>query len=98
VKGLNSPGFARMLVARLLLHSLRVGQLSSRENNHELENKIGSRRTHGIGNVGAYVCASPRRCATGRAIGSVSGNLCSVVDFRFAVREIEIGSRSANAR
>ena len=74
-----------------------MDEQKARQNNHELENQIGCRGTHGLGNVGAYVYAAPRRCSTGRAVGSVSGNLCSVVDLRFAVREVEIDSSSANA-
>ena len=98
VKGLHCPGFARMLVARLLLQSVRDWRTKSGVNNHEHENQIGSRDTDGTSNVGAYVCASPRKCATGRAIGSVSTNRWCVGDFRFVVREIEIGSAPANAR
>jgi hypothetical protein len=82
--------------ARLQLHSLRDGRAKkARRNNHELENQIDCRDNHGTGHVAAYVCASPRRCATGRAVGSVPGNLCSVGDLRFVVREIEIGSSRA---
>jgi hypothetical protein len=35
-----------------------MDEQKARQNNHELENQIGRRGTHGIGNVGAYVCAS----------------------------------------
>ena len=70
----------------------QLTNLKAGSNNHEHENQVGSRDTDGTGNVGAYVCTSPRRYATGRAVGSVSGNRWSVGDLRFAVREIEIGT------
>jgi len=49
-----------MLVARL-----------ARQDHDELQNQIGPRDTHGFGYVGAYVCASKRKCDARRSVGSV---------------------------
>ena len=65
-------------------------KLKERLSDHELQNQIDPRDTHGIGDVGAYVCGSKRRCAAGRAIGSVSVDRWSVGDLRFALCETEI--------
>ncbi len=68
-----------MLVARL-----------ARQDHDELQNQIGPRDTHGFGYVGAYVCASKRKCDARRSVGSVSSNSWGVGDLRPALRETEI--------
>ena len=58
--------------------------------NHELQNEVPSGDTHGFGDVGTHVPGSKRKCAAGRAIGSVPGNRGSLGNFRFVIRKIEI--------
>ena len=93
-----SPAFVTMMPLDCYWRACAIGGLTARQNNHEDEDQIGSRDTDSTGNVGAYVCASPRRCATGRAVGSVSNNRWSVGDLRFAVREIEIDTQCQKQR
>ena len=92
---LHSPCFPwMMLVARIAAQRARSANLKTREKHDELHNEVGSRDTHGFGDVGAYVCDSKRKCATRRTIGSVSSNCWRVGDLRLALREIEIEAMS----
>ena len=74
----------------------RSANLKAREKHDELHNEVGSRDTHGFGDVGAYVCDSTGQFAKGCSISSVSSNCWSVGDLCFALREIEISSVHMN--
>jgi hypothetical protein len=74
----------------------RSANLKAREKHDELHNEVGSRDTHGFGDVGSYVCDSTGQFAKGCSIGSVSSNGWSVGDLCFAFREIEISSVHIN--